>query len=317
MAIHHNFRRWIAIVVVFALLVVGVPVLAKHVFAQEVPTTGLAISPPIFELSANPGDTLKNTLRLDNITDSPIDITVSKRNFKALGEEGGIDLSEQESAYSLANWIEVKPGTATLGPRESKTFEYTITVPKNAEPGGRFGSIVFQTTAKPLSGQNGVAIAPELGALVFIKISGEVKEQASIASFGAQSGLNNKGPVNFDLRIKNEGNVQFKPTGTITISNFFGKKVATIPIDAQNVLPDATRKMTAKWDKSWLFGKYHATLSVVYGNDNQILTATTDFWGFPYQLAGILLLGIAVVGLALYPRRKRIIRALRVLFGKE
>lgn len=315
--IHQRLIRLIIVVIIFTPLFIWSFTTAKQVFAQELPTTGLAVSPPIFELSANPGDTLKNTLRLDNTTDSPIDITVSKRNFRSIGEEGGIDLSDQESAYSLANWIEVTPGTATLGPHESKTFDYTIAVPKNAEPGGRFASIVFQTKAKQVSGQNGVAIVPEIGTLIFIKISGEVKEQASITSFDTHHDLNDSGPVNFDLRIKNEGNVQFKPTGTITISNFFGEKIATIPIDAQNVLPESTRKMTAEWDQFWLFGKYQATLSVVYGNGNQMITATTDFWGFPYKLVGITIFVIALVGLALYPRRRRILRALKVLFGKE
>lgn len=300
------------------LSIAGVMVVtAAATHAAEQPTTGLAVSPPTFELSANPGDTLKNSLRLDNITDQPLEVTVMKRNFTALGEEGGIDLSDEEGGYSLASWIQVAPVTATLNPRESKTFDYTINVPASAEPGGRFGSIVFKTTAKPVTNQNGVAVSQEVGALIFVKIAGEVKEKASIAGFGPQVSLNENGPVGFDIRIKNEGNVQFKPTGTITISNFFGQKVATIPIDAQNVLPNATRKMSASWDQFWLFGKYSATVSIVYGNNRQILTATTTFWGFPYKLVGVILLAIVFLGLILYPRRARILRAFKVLFGKE
>jgi len=83
--------------------------------------------------------------------------------------------------------------------------------------------------------------------------------------------------------------VQLKPTGSITISNAFGHKVATIPIDEQNVLPGAIRKVNANWKTKWLFGKYHATLSVVYGKDRQVLTASTAFWGFPYKLVGLVL----------------------------
>lgn len=283
------------------------------------PKLGLAISPPTFELSANPGDTLKNSVRVDNITDEPLEVSVLARNFTALGEEGGIDLteSEQESTYSLASWIKATPDKTTIPGRESKVFDYTIAVPQNAQPGGRFGSIVFKTSAKPVNGQSGVAVAQEIGALVFVKIAGDVTEKASIASFTPQHGFNESGPVGFDIRIKNEGNVQFKPTGTITISNFFGQKVATIPVDAQNVLPDATRKMAAQWDTFWLFGKYEATASIVYGNDRQIITATTTFWGFPYKLVGVILVVLALLGLVLYPRRARIARALKVLFGKE
>lgn len=294
-------------------IVIGISVTS----AQDQPASGLAVSPPTFELSANPGDTLKNSLRVDNIVNQPIEVTVDTRNFTALGEEGGINLSEEDTGYALADWIKVTPERTTIPANESRVFNYTISVPQNASPGGRFGSIIFKTTPKPVTGQNGVAVGQEIGALVFLKISGDVKEGASIAGFGSTSGLHNSGPVGFEVRVKNEGNVQFKPTGTITISNFFGRKVATIPIQEQNVLPGAIRKMAAEWDTSWLFGKYSATASLVYGNDRQVITASTTFWGFPYKLVGIVLLFSALLGGLIYPRRKRIGRALKVLFGKD
>lgn len=285
---------------------------------QAPPKSALAISPPTFELSANPGDTLKNSIRVDNIAAEPLEIAVDRRNFTALGEEGGINLSDEEGKYSLANWIEVTPDKAALQPGESKTFEYTIKVPAFAEPGGRFGSIIFKTAAKQInSGQSGVAVAQEIGALIFIKISGEVKEKAAITDFAPRRGFYENGPVDFDLKVKNEGNVQFKPSGTITISNSLGQKVATIPVDAQNVLPDATRKMAATWKNEWLLGQYTATLSLTYGNGKQILTASTTFWAFPYKpVLAVIIIG-GVLGWFIFRRRQRIGRALKVLFGRD
>lgn len=285
--------------------------------AQSPQKSGLAISPPTFELSANPGDTLRNSLRVDNIVSQPLEVTVDTRNFTALGEEGGINLSGEENEFSLASWIEVTPHKITIPAGKSAVFDYVISIPDNASPGGRFGSIIFKTTLKPVEGQSGVAVGQEIGSLVFLKISGDVKEKASVAGFSAKSGLNERGPVGFDIRVKNEGNVQFKPTGSITISNFFGRKVATIPINQQNVLPGAIRKMSAEWDTTWLFGKYNATVSLVYGKDKQVITGSTAFWGFPYKLVGLSLLVVVLLGAFVYPRRKRIGRALKVLFGKD
>lgn len=300
---------------------VGIVVLCGIGVASAVdqqPRTGLAISPPTFELAANPGDRLVNSLRVDNVVDIPLEVSVDTRNFTALGEEGGIDLSAEEDAYSLASWISVTPTKVTIPPRESRVFEYTIAVPQDASPGGRFGSIVFQTApSTALSGQSGVAVSQEVGTLVFVKIAGQVTEKASIAGFQPKSDLNDKGSVGFDIRVKNEGNVHFKPKGTITISNFFGKKVATIPINQQNVLPGAIRKMDASWRGGWLFGRYNATLSLVYGKDRQVITASTAFWGFPYKFIGTAILILGIIAALLYPRRVRIWRALKILFGKE
>lgn len=298
------------------LLISGVAVAAAQ-SAPAQPKSGLAISPPTFELSANAGDTLKNSIRVDNISAEPLEVSVDTRNFTALGEEGGINLSEEEGQYSLASWISVKPGKVTIPVGESKVFDYTIAVPANASPGGRFGSIVFKTALKPLTGQSGVAIGQEVGALVFLKIAGQVNEKAEIASFGAKSGLHERGPVGFDIRVKNTGNVQVKPRGTITISNAFGKKVATVRVDEKNVLPGSIRKLSADWNNGWLFGKYNATLSLVYGSDRQVLTASTSFWGFPYKLIGIVVAVLVVLVAFVYPRRKRIGRAFKVLLGKD
>lgn len=306
-------RAGISVLVATLVLILGVNIAS----AQNPPKSGLAISPPTFELSANPGDTLKNSVRVDNVVDQALEVTVDTRNFTALGEEGGIDLSKNEGAFSLASWISVAPAKVTIQPGESHVFDFTTAIPQNASPGGRFGSIIFKTTLKPVTGQSGVSVGQEIGALVFLKISGEAKEKASVASFGAQSGLNERGPVGFDLRVKNDGNVQFKPTGTITISNFFGRKVASIPVTGQNVLPGSVRKMSANWDTTWLFGKYTATVSLVYGNERHILASSTAFWGFPYKLVGLLIIVLGAIGALIYPRRKRIGRALKVLLGKE
>jgi hypothetical protein len=285
--------------------------------AQAQPRTGLAVSPPTFELNANPGDTLKNVIRVDNIVDTPLEVTVDARNFTALGEDGGVDLSKDDSNYSLASWISVTPSKIIIPAGASQSFEYTVNIPKNAAPGGRFGTIIFQTAASSFGGQTGVAVSQEVGTLVFVKIAGKVVEQAEIVGFGSANDFNDQGPVNFDIRVKNQGNIHFKPTGTITISNFFGQTVATVPVSGQNILPEAVRKMNASWDSGWLFGRYNATLSLVYGKDQKVITASTAFWGFPYKLIGIITLAIVLIVAVLYPRRARIWRAFKILFGKE
>lgn len=291
---------------------------AASVSAQQ-PTSSLAISPPSSELSANPGDTITNTMRVDNLSDQNLEISVSARNFTALGEEGQVNLTEEDSTYSLAKWITVAPSTAGIRAKESQTFEYTIKVPANAEPGGRFGSIVFKTAAKPVEGQSGVAIGQEIGSLVFLKIAGNVTEKSSISSFNAQHKINEYKPVAFDVRVKNDGNVHIRPTGSITITNMFGKKVATVPLESRNVLPSAVRKLEAEWKGGgrFIFGRYTATASVVYGSNNQIVTATTTFWGLPYTIMFVALGVLTLLGLFIFRARRRITLALRVLRGKS
>lgn len=284
-------------------------------FAQE--RVGLTVSPPTFESSANPGDTINNSVRVENTTDSPLDVSVDVRNFSALGEEGQVNLSTEDNSYALAKWIKVTPSSGTIAPKDSRTFQYTISVPTNAQPGGRFGSIVFKTNPKAVGGGSNVAVGQEVGALVFMKIAGDVHENAQVASFTTAHKVYEYGPVAFEARVKNSGNVQFRPQGTITISNMFGKVVETVPVNSRNVLPGAIRKMDGQWKSKWLFGPHTATISLVYGSKGQIVTASTTFWGFPYKIAAIVLAVLLVIGVGVFKGRRRLAKTFKVLFGKE
>jgi hypothetical protein len=306
----------ICVFAIYSLVVLLGPALSAG--AQQ-PTAGISVSPPTYELSANPGDEITNTIRVDNPVDQALEVTVSPRNFTALGEEGQVNLTEEDGTFSLAKWITITPASATVAPRASYEFQYTIKVPSNAEPGGRFGSLVFKTAAKPLNGQTGVSVGQEVGSLLFLKIAGNVQEKSSISQFRTMSQVNEYKPVKFEVRVKNEGNVHIRPTGSITITNFFGKKVATVPIDSRNVLPGAIRKMEAEWKggSRFFFGKYTATASVVYGGDSEIVTASTTFWGFPYTIILVVIGAFTLLGLLFFRARKRIKLALRVLSGKS
>ncbi|HSH18297.1 MAG TPA: DUF916 domain-containing protein [Candidatus Saccharimonadales bacterium] len=305
--------------VALALLLAALTVFPAFSAHAQDNRAGLAISPPSYELSANPGDTITNTIRVDNLIDQAQEVTVSPRNFTALGEEGQVNLTEEDSTYSLAKWITIAPAKGSVAPKESQEFTYTIKVPANAEPGGRFGSIVFKTTARPLQGQSGVAVGQEIGSLLFLKIAGNVQEKSSVADFKAARAINEYKPVPFEVRVKNEGNVHLRPKGTVTITNIFGKKVATVPLESRNVLPDAVRKMTAEWKDGGrlIFGRYTATVSVVYGSDNQIATASTTFWGFPYTIMLVILGALILLGGLAFKARVRLKLALRALSGKS
>lgn len=287
------------------------------VYAADTSHVGLAITPPTFDLTANPGDTMHNEIRVDNLTDSPLDLTTELRNFTALGEEGEVALTQENSSFSLASWITVSPQGVQVPAKGSQTFQFDIHVPSNAEAGGHFGSIVFKTAAKPFTGGSGLSVAQELGSLILLKVAGPVTERASIQSFAATPSFLEYGPATFETRIKNEGNVHIKPTGTITITDAFGTKVATIPVDAKNVLPGAVRKLTSTWQTKSLFGRYVATLSLQYGTNRPVLTASTSFIVVPWRMVLIVLIILAGLGTLIYLGRRRIIRSIRILVGKE
>lgn len=280
--------------------------------SNSTPNTGLAVTPPTFELSGNPGEVIKNTVKLDNLHPYSVEIAVDRRNFTAVGEDGAVGLTEDETSFSLANWLEVTPSTVTLAPKTSQYFTFNIKVPLNAEPGGHFGSLIFRTIPTEKLEGSGASLAQEIGALVLLRIAGETVELSAIDSFAATQSIFETGPVNFAIRIKNEGNVHTKPTGNIVITNPLGQQVANLSVEPKNILPGATRRLEASWDSGFRLGHYSATYTAVLG-DKSTRSATTTFLIIPYRLLGALTVLLLLLYAILRKHRQRLSLAWKIL----
>ena len=106
-----KLKKWLYLLIPTLVLLPAL-FFTRQVLSQQ--SIGIALSPPTFELSANPGDILNNTIRVENLNEVPIQVSVERQNFTALGEEGSIGLTEETTAFSLASWITVTPNEAAI-----------------------------------------------------------------------------------------------------------------------------------------------------------------------------------------------------------
>ncbi|MBP7806993.1 DUF916 domain-containing protein [Candidatus Saccharibacteria bacterium] len=264
---------------------------------------GLEISPPLIELKTDPGKTVTTTIRVRNVTQDTL-VTKSQTNdFVANGEDGKPKLlleEDEKSPYSIKDWIVSIP-TVTLKKGEQKPIKVTLRVPDNASPGGHFGVIRFTGTPPELE-DTGVSLSASVGTLMLVNVSGNTSESAEISELytaqnGKQRSLFEYGPVTIVERIKNTGNVFFKPSGTIRVNNMFGREVQTFSVNENggNVLPGSTRKFEQELSNKLLFGKYTVQADIVYGEKNSIITESTSFWVIPYKLIAIFLGAILLI----------------------
>lgn len=302
-------------VIIFQILLICFFALPLNIKAQE--SYRLSVSPPTFEIRANPGDILENAVKAENLTNNPLVVTVNKRNFVAAGEEGAVQLVEENDSHSVVNWIEVIPSSFTIPPKSSYSFIFKTKVPINAEPGGHFASIVFKSGGGTTLNQTGATIVQEMGVLILVKIAGKTNESAVIESFKATKNFWEYGSVELETRVKNIGNIHIKPVGKITIKNIFNKTVASLDVDSKNILPGAIRKGNIVWNQKWLFGMYTATLNLSYGDQKKIITETTTFIGLPYKIVVGVVLVLIILIVFIYRGRRRLKKAFKVLFSKD
>jgi len=301
-------RRTIAIVLapLFA-VVCFVPIPAHAADTGQ----AFTISPALIELSANPGDTAKATIKLTNLSSSQLQIETEANDFGSKNETGEPNIifeDNTDTPYSLKSWIRLAD-SFSIKSKETKTIDFPIKVPKDAEPGGHYAVVRFTGSATAADGSN-VALSASIGSLVMLKVSGQTQQKATVASFYAahsnfaQTSFFETPPVTFVERLKNEGNIHLKPTGTVQVKDMFGHVVSTErvngdPSDAKNqprsVLPQSIRRFDQTLKDKPMIGKYTATLSLAYGDTNQKLEQTIEFWVVPYKQIIAAILGLAAL----------------------
>ena len=295
--------------------------------------SALTFSPPTFDFSANPGDTVNDAVRMHNEGTEPVTLRVEAVNFtsKAGDETTGVPefypAEEVRDGRGLAPWLTFINKEITLKPGERGSAFFEIKVPADAGPGSYFGAAVI-TTVSPQQDQ-GVSVVGNTAVLILLKVNGDAVEEAKLTAFTVTPKLASSLPTSFEARVENSGTVHLRPFGDVKIKDVFGRTVAVVPINRlefKSVLPGGARRFSTTWarkqlpegaslwerqTKNFAFGLYTAELSMEYGLRREVLTATARFWVFPWLalLAGLAALTAAVLAIAgfLTWYRKRII----------
>jgi hypothetical protein len=294
------------------LMRVGVAILALGVLPASfataatppTPGQGLEISPPVLELNANPGQTVTAQIRVRNVASGELIAKGKADDFGPGNTEDGqpkLLLDEQGATrYSLKYWVQSVPDLR-LAPQELKTATVQIVVPANAEPGGHFGVIRFTAVPPDVQG-TGVALSASVGTLVLLRVAGNITDDIKLAEFssgqdGKKGSFFEHGPIDFTVRLQNDGSVHEKVQGTIDITGTFGGKVGSVAVNDKggNVLPGSIRKFQQQLATKALFGHYTAKLSLGYA-DGKKLEQSLGFWVIPWRLILLVIVALVVLG---------------------
>ena len=221
--------------------------------AQE--ATSLSVTPPLFQISAEPGQVWQSSIKVINTNDFPLTVYAQPVNFEAEGENGRgrfLPILEQEtSGQTLAEWITVTDAPIVIEPESSKEVPFIVNLPETVPPGGHFAAIFIGTRPPAEADSMAVRTAQVVSSLFFLTVSGDVIERGSIREFSVVDSFTEVPSSNFVLRFQNEGNVHVRPRGSITIYNMWGKERGVIPINQHsnfgNVLPSSIRKFEFSW----------------------------------------------------------------------
>lgn len=293
-------------------------------FALSVLTAqALTISPARVELTGDKGETISDSFLLINDQDTEQTFYTSVENFESQGESGTPNFTNAKEG--LSTWVKVVD-KVVLKKGERVKIPYTVEIPQSAESGGHFAAI-FLSTVPPSTQDGQVSVGAKIGMLVFLKITGDVKESGGLLEFTLKEGKKvlTSLPVQFFYRFKNDGNDRVNPEGEIIITNTFGAETARLDANKAkgNVLPGSVRKFDArlgdneapamsapfleqvKFQKSnFAFGMYTAHVKLAFGGKG-IAESSLTYFVIPWQLLSVVLVGILVVVIVLSILLKR------------
>jgi len=272
----------------------------------------MKVTPSIIEDLIEPGDIIKKTIKVVNYSDSPVIMYAYLMDFKAADEFGKAELiiPNTESGNYISSWLNITNQPINFAVGEEKKIPFIITVPENIGPGGYYGAVVFGTEPPKMKvkGEDkgaAVSISQQAASLILLQVAGDVNENAIIKEFNTDKRFySTPFEVNYNVKIKNLGNVHIKPRGIIETKNMLGKKVSVITVNDEsgNILPLSQRVFNNSWKEDFGFGRYESSLAISYGTSAQkggegrkTLIMKTYFWVFPNNIIIPLVIGIVVV----------------------
>lgn len=260
------------------------------------------LGPAKTEVFLKPGQKVTKTLSVTNRTDREQTFTIEIEDFKGSKDINQVVvlLGNDRSPYSLHDYIKPEANSFKLKSGQRGVMDVVISVPADAEPGGRYGSVLVSSEPSSSSeseSDNVTKTISRIGALYFVRVAGQVKEDARLTDFRLQNEQTffEKGPFNFELLFENNSSVHLTPTGNVVIKNMLGRTVKELKVDPFFSMPDSLRAAQVTWDSGLTFGRYTATVNLSRGyqeSPDQTDTMTVSFWVLPWKVVvgGILVI---------------------------
>lgn len=314
-------------------LIIALVFISQSVLAQTPPSgISLNVSPVFINLSIDPGKTVSSQFKVTNNNNFSEKLQFDVAKFESNPQTGQPIISDITVEDEFASWLEFDKKKVTLGPNETRTFKFTISPPKNAALGYYYAIVVNR---QPLGEvdinqpQAAVAGAPAIPVLVEV-LSPNAKKELQLVEFVTDKPFYEYLPTEFNIKVKNTGNVHVVPSGDIFIDSSAKQNIGIISANPgrNNILPNSERTLKNTWLDAFLYlspeldknnntvyklkydltkadrfriGKYTAHLLMVYDNGSRDipLEATVSFWVMPWKLLliGLLIVYLAVMGL--------------------
>lgn len=267
------------------------------------------VGPGRFELQLAPGQSRTVELMVSNRMGEGKVFSFDIEDAEASDTtDGGIELLGGETGpYTIKDFISVPYEDFYLEANTRARIPVTISLPPDAEPGGRYGSILTSIISREVDdgaaagARPATVIVSRIATLFFVTTPGEIDRQSELIDFATRNNQTffSTGPIQLDIVTENFGTVHTNPSGMLTITNMLGEEVGLVELERWFVMPNSVRTRTVDWDREALFGRYTATVEVNRGYGEIVDIMSVSFWVIPIKVVVSVFTGLFVFFLLL------------------
>jgi hypothetical protein len=277
-----------------------VPVLAQGQSAEPRRNI-LSVAEPRVQLSLDPGGAAEGELRFtyDGPTSTSGRVSVVEYRLTSNGPQF-TPLSSQPQDH-VVRWVTVSPATLELRPGVPEAVRYRVETPTSARPGDHSAMVLVE------SDQPGARV----GVRLTVNVPGAAEAKSELVGFQAQRvplmllsyqiptdlPFYDSGPVVFRAQVRNSGELQLSPGGSVVVTDLLGNRVANLDLPADQVFPGDTATYAVPWLSPPALGWFKATLALQAGDAS--LTAEEQLVVLPWQQVLAALLFVVALRLLL------------------
>lgn len=292
---------------------------------SETPKTGinLNISPVYINLVTDPGKPISSQMRVQN--NNNVREYLEFGFYKFVPNQTGSQpvISDIPDDDPFPSWVHFEENQFIVEPNEIKTIQFTISPPTDAALGYYYAIAVNRIQEDRGGNSNAVvSAAPAMSVLLEVR-SPYAKREMQLVDFKTSKAVYEYLPTEFEIRLKNTGNIHVVPFGDIFIDWGNKKEVGILKANGAmgNVLPQTERIFKTQWTDGFIvqvpkdgnvkdeteptdyitkwdfqkadkfrIGKYTAHLLLVYDNGQRDIPveASVSFWVIPWKIIGVL-----------------------------
>lgn len=254
----------------------------QSIYAQSL--NGLTISPGIVLISIEPGESLERAISINAATKSRYQVEIVQLEKDENNEKTELKISDLDIP---TDWITLQ--SSELDTEMNDQIDYSIKFSPliSQSLGSYILGIRFTEDIKENVNESSAIAQPEIIIPILINVISEDLEKISLMEDLGIIELKPKEILNFTeevplkINLRNAGLTYLIPKGVLKIKNDFTSEEINFDFNNENktILRDSFRNFDRSVKvQSFLPAKYSVELSVVYGESNKIIQATTEFW---------------------------------------